>query len=138
MRISDWSSDVCSSDLLGQALACRRCLWRKPGRPLRPTLDAGRPGAPRPHVDVHEVGPRVVAERLEPGADRRLVEGARIVVRHRHVERLADQMPGPWLAPLRPVVRRADRKSGVEGKSVSVRVALGWRRELPTKKTKPV
>src|SRR3546814_11387754 len=84
----------------------------KPGRPLRPTLDAGRPGAPRPHVDVHEVGPRVVAERLEPGADRRLVEGARIVVRHRHVERLADQMPGPWLATLRPVVRRAAVAAG--------------------------
>src|SRR3546814_4442602 len=55
MRISDWSSDVCSSDLLADAVAAeRRRLCRRPGRVIAivasgivgPVLLAGDVGAP--------------------------------------------------------------------------------------------
>src|SRR3546814_6208294 len=58
MRISDWSSDVCSSDLADQPLSqqqhrlclCRaRPRWRhEPLRPLLPRLRRQRMGARRP------------------------------------------------------------------------------------------
>src|SRR3546814_10937129 len=77
MRISDWSSDVCSSDL-GRA-----------ARPTAPGRARGRPG------------------RRARRAGRR-----------------------------RPRACRADRKSVVKGKSVSVRVDLGGRRIIKKKNTK--
>src|SRR3546814_2512256 len=36
MRISDWSSDVCSSDLVAPSLLCR--LTRQPGRAAAPRM----------------------------------------------------------------------------------------------------
>src|SRR3546814_12393461 len=81
MRISDWSSDVCSSDL---------------------QQVAGQGGDPLPRHPVD--GP--CAER--PAAARLCGEGA------------ADE-------------ERVDRKSVVQGKSVSVRVDLGGRRLIKKK-----
>src|SRR3546814_18695304 len=88
MRISDWSSDVCSSDLPD------RC-----AHPRRDPLGRVRTGRADP-----------------PGGPRR---------------------PARRLAPARPrCAAHADRKSVVEGKSVSVRVDLGGRRII--KKNKKV
>src|SRR3546814_20351078 len=86
MRISDWSSDVCSSDL------------------------GPRPGA--------RGGGHCRARRLERAGRRPRYR------RHRHPQRFRDR--------LRQFRRRGepDRKSVVEGKSVSVSVELGGRRIL--------
>src|SRR3546814_16215402 len=86
MRISDWSSDVCSSDLDGQPLSDRH-----PGRRHR-GLDGGG-GA----------GAAVACRRLRHRADR--------------IRR-----------------DRQDRKGVVQGKSVSVRVELGGRRNIKKKR----
>src|SRR3546814_20342494 len=95
MRISDWSSDVCSSDLPSRT--ARASAGKE--RPLR----AGRRGDE--HLDVRGRQPD------DPGREGM---GARNVDRPRH----------PLL----------DRKSVVEGKSVSVRVDLGGRRRIKNKK----
>src|SRR3546814_17314747 len=98
MRISDWSSDVCSSDLSAS--------WRSRGRRERKLRDR----------DEHL---RSVAEFHHIASDHRSA-GRR--------ERTA-----------RYIVKRAtrlDRKSGVEGKSVSVRVDLGGRRIIKNKQHK--
>src|SRR3546814_11944701 len=89
MRSSDWSTDVCASDLLFD---------------LQPDcLSQGRTAARARHL--------LVGSRLaQPDAETR-------TGRLRHADR-------------RP--RRAERKSGVSGKSVSVRVALGVRRITQT------
>src|SRR3546814_20777795 len=99
MRISDWSSDVCSSDLQIQALVFAR----------------GHPRA----VDGDQL-----AQRLQEVRGRKLGKG---------------QTPGAPLHPPRILVGpegvdRADRKSVVEGKRVSVRVDLGGRRVSKKKK----
>src|SRR3546814_1910978 len=86
MRISDWSSDVCSSDLAGGAVDL--------------------PRAPEP-------GDRAQLQRPVERARVDMVIFDRIA-RHDHLDR--------------------DRKSVVEGKSVSVRVDLGGRRIIKKKK----
>src|SRR3546814_21121706 len=98
MRISDWSSDVCSSDLL-----CRR--WTgglaRPGAVVG-GLRIGRPTAQRAgHPQSRTAGRGVVCSR-RPG-------------------RSAEPAP--------------DRKSVVEGKSVSLRVDRGGRRIIKKKNT---
>src|SRR3546814_20707857 len=129
MRISDWSSDVCSSDLLvldrlplGKNVADRRgvggqvvgheaidLIWidaaRRPDVP--PLFGVRRIG----HVEIAEVGDR---EYDVPAAIKLIVRlAARAAVEH---------------AP-------EDRQSVVSGKSVSVRVDLGGRRIIKKKKT---
>src|SRR3546814_11916506 len=102
MRISDWSSDVCSSDLKlqgGRSPACGRLLPRRrlgQRRAWQLWLCGTRAGA---------AGFRHRHPRLPAGA-----EGA--------LARLSG----------------GDRKSVVEGKSVSVRVDLGGRRTIKKKK----
>src|SRR3546814_16784375 len=100
MRISDWSSDVCSSDL-DAMLAMRddivpELAWQM-GRPVR----------------------------YGAGELRGFEERAR------HMIAIAPQA----LAPIAPEARTGfrERKSVVEGKSVSVRVDLGGRRNIKTK-----
>src|SRR3546814_17560782 len=91
MRISDWSSDVCSSDLSDRRADRRDAGFQRhdPARiDLGEYLSAARPCPPR----------RARGVRARCG-DRRTL----------------------------------DRKSGVEGKSVSVRVDLGGRRSLNKK-----
>src|SRR3546814_18762306 len=121
MRISDWSSDVCSSDLQ-ESRPGARC-WM---------LDRRKAG--RGHA-TH--GARLSALGL-----RGWYTGGRLRRRHYAVS------PGGWRRTLQKsasaqiVVHRfhsgwqADRKSGVWGKSVSVRVNFGCRRYLKKKKKK--
>src|SRR3546814_16125554 len=94
MRISDWSSDVCSSDLAGDA-----------------------------HCDA-DIG------RLERG---RVVDA---IAGHRHGHTIALQGldDAQLVLGIDTRVHREDRKSAVEGKSVSVRVDLGGRRIIKKKK----
>src|SRR3546814_15068940 len=106
MRISDWSSDVCSSDLLGE-----RC------HEGRPPGDAGA-GDIESDADVQQVeaaGDGGAAGRLlgdEPARD--------------------PQEAGP---PEGEGAGLGDRKSVVSGQRVSVRVDLGGRR-ISKKKTR--
>src|SRR3546814_14232996 len=110
MRISDWSSDVCSSDLqrLGAvAVACQR----------HPTV-VGTRRTPGDHLD------QAVAIGLFAGEPDRT--------------RQVDGHPGAGVGffGIKPQGRvvATDRKSVVLGKSVSVRVDLGGRRILTKKK----
>src|SRR3546814_13082554 len=103
MRISDWSSDVCSSDLPSDSLPLHlppHGLHRSP--PVR-RLDSGELGNVEPGLFEHRLGmaerPKAVAAMICPH-------------------------------PRRPDAAERDRKSVVEGKSVSVRVGLGGRRTI--------
>src|SRR3546814_14196383 len=99
MRISDWSSDVCSSDLV-----------------VAVPQDRHLAGRGREFVAFAPLFPRLVIER------------------HDHfLEGKAGQ-----LARQPAAQRPADRKSVVEGKSVSVRVDLGGRRIIKKKKKKDI
>src|SRR3546814_20371080 len=89
MRISDWSSDVCSSDLVP---ATRRAQCGSGSARRRLRARVRRPACPRP-------------------------SGAR-----------AGRASAPH-------GRRRDRKSVVEGKSVSARVDLGGRRHIKKNQT---
>src|SRR3546814_20842717 len=97
MRISDWSSDVCSSDLLA---------------------DHAVPGVHQKHViaiaDPAQMARRGPMKPIMPGIGD---DVARAVIGGRYT---------PAGLP--------DRESGVEGKSVSVSVALGGRRILKKQK----
>src|SRR3546814_11872108 len=103
MRISDWGSDVCSSDLEDAAFGHIFCA--KPG------------------VDQWVGIEREAHGRFFPFADRNRITTAatdRVTLsRHEHLE-----------------AEPADRKSVVQGKSVSVRVDLGGRRIIKKKKQK--
>src|SRR3546814_13035404 len=110
MRISDWSSDVCSSDLKGRgveavpAATCKelpqeRQIAPTPTWPTDRTPEAPRAGCPR-------AGPRRPAE----GAAGRSGEYGS----HRWAT-----TPGPR--------RRTDRKSVGKGKRRSGREGCGWR-----------
>src|SRR3546814_13053109 len=51
MRISDWSSDVCSSDLTGRRETCRKSVEVRASFSLRQLIEIRRVGAPlRPKV----------------------------------------------------------------------------------------
>src|SRR3546814_20964542 len=110
MRISDWSSDVCSSDLFLKSVHC--ILEALAGLALR--LGRG--------LDRHRfTGARVAARRCFPLCNR---EGSE-----------ADQ--ANFLAFLQSApdgIKNTERKSVVWGKSVSVRVNLGGCRILKKKK----
>src|SRR3546814_11966849 len=106
MRISDWSSDVCSSDLLGigqQALAVEGHLVRRPQEAQLLRLEG----------------------RLRHLGQADGLEGRR----HRWHRPLGT-------ARIARIAAQQDRKSVVSGKSVSVRVDLGGRRIIKKKTTK--
>src|SRR3546814_19323936 len=111
MRISDWSSDVCSSDLISKSGRTARALG--PGNKCRDdSLEDDRQLATRCFPELSLSG--WSGPEARPG-DEVMVGDA--------IDDLADIS-----AALR------DRKSVVKGKSVSVRVDLGVRRII--KKTK--
>src|SRR3546814_14778880 len=116
-RISDWSSDVCSSELPA----------RGRGAPFVEPR-AQRVGRQR------QVETRVEAVPVERGDGVVQLRVERVVVRKAHRRALP---VGPREAGRRggERQRRRDRKSVVEGKSVSVRVDLGGRRLINTKRT---
>src|SRR3546814_18946191 len=107
MRISDWSSDVCSSDLCKPLRNCRWigcCAWARHCVATKPRRVKSTFGSRLSRSSVME------SSRGQP----RGVPG--------------DGKRGAELWPDR------DRKSVVEGKIVSVRVDLGGRRILKKKK----
>src|SRR3546814_18392952 len=109
MRISDWSSDVCSSDLVQEARA-------EPERHGDPQLVAqGQSGGLQP-ADLRAVG---VAEHL----DGEMVAGSDLC------EQLGQRRGGHPGAALLEIGRAA-----FSGTSVSVRVVLGGRRIITKKK----
>src|SRR3546814_12125544 len=124
MRISDWSSDVCSSDLriARQGRGAGRRAWRGGGRGELQRA----PAAARAQAGV--------------GQDARRVSRLRAALRHTVRRRRGSARPSLGRAP--PSARRdrraADRKSVVEGKRVSVRVDLGGRRIIKKKKHKRI
>src|SRR3546814_11731302 len=111
MRISDWSSDVCSSDLLGI----------EPGRRHQLPADRFTPATAR-------------RDRPPAGGDR----GGRRQRAEAKGFWTAGLEPGPpGVRPLAGDRRGArDRKSGVEGKRVSVGVYMGGRVISKKKKKK--
>src|SRR3546814_18763714 len=114
MRISDWSSDVCSSDLF------ERLLQRQEnGRKRLPgsgTL-AARP-AVRARTPVGQGAGTAREARLDVRASQRRLARSR-----------ADRQDAQ---------RSPDRKSVVQGKSVAVRVDLGGRRIIKKKTRKNI
>src|SRR3546814_16181143 len=111
MRISDWSSDVCSSDLVRvQQLAGLRVAMR-----VVAEIDLAETG-------VDAIGRRVGERTVQPRAG--LGAGGIALRRAGDVER---PRPGDQ-APAQPgAALLQDRKSGGEGRRVSVRVELGGR-----------
>src|SRR3546814_17642064 len=99
MRISDWSSDVCSSDLIG---------LEKDGDVVIRVLPSV---APRPRAE-QDKSLKALAVKMP----HRLLQAGQYTIVHE-------------LSPCKPT----DRKSVVEGKSVSVRVGLGGRRFIKKK-----
>src|SRR3546814_15610432 len=130
MRISDWSSDVCSSDLIGGELAAR-ALRKADDRRVgvqhlqslhdlgigrdHPALELRRAEAARPAIEQ--------LHRLDP-----LLDLARQVSHGNIYDRVDDRLKGLYVAECQPARRNLARKSVVSGKGGSVRVALGGRR----------
>src|SRR3546814_14757451 len=119
MRISDWSSDVCSSDL-GRLEATRD----RPSPPARALM----PDPRRPCAISQQSSPR-----LRSGGRARL----RGVMSMAQFQILCPHSEAEW----RPITiefifapNGEDRKSVGKGKSVSVRVDLGGRRIIKKKK----
>src|SRR3546814_12052380 len=96
MRISDWSSDVCSSDLRPTLARTSSALARASSSPALPKLFHQRRSA--------------------------IAAMARLSITDSPIS-----TPGVWN------LRQIDRKSVVSGKSVSVRVDLGGRRNIKKK-----
>src|SRR3546814_13932433 len=118
MRISDWSSDVCSSDLPRAGLRSRLVAG---ARPPWPVLQQARPAA-------------LCGARLQCRVDPRARPGVAPLRPRSLLRRDQELRPGggrlrPGLAP-RAGLRAPDRKSVVQAKSVSVRVDPGVRRNL--------
>src|SRR3546814_11367170 len=126
MRISDWSSDVCSSDLRlvldGRVDGVERQLLVRIERGQIVEIDAVPHRFGIVEIDLDQLGQRKITLAVARRANLALdgVAGAQAI--------FAD------------LVRRhvKDRKSVVEGKSVSVRVDLGGRRILKKKKKKQI
>src|SRR3546814_12451045 len=114
MRISDWSSDVCSSDLLAG------CDGAPTARVTAYTISLGTPGAMAEQAATAAAdGYRLLKIKLTGEDDRLRVAGVR---------------RGAPDARLIVDANESDRKSVVSGKSVSVSVDLGGRRILKKKK----
>src|SRR3546814_14783226 len=116
MRISDWSSDVCSSDLPAFSLASR--IFKRKRRP-----------GMKPRPPPRKI--RVVTIRSEPIAERplhrpRFAIGARAEDRAARIILLVEQVHRIQLQRPVPVVQGGqDRKSAVKGKGGAERVDFG-------------
>src|SRR3546814_14247211 len=108
MRISDWSSDVCSSDRARSSMSDKQEPEKKgkgKGKPAAEKKAQGKPAAER-QASERPSGPR------QPPRLKTLYE-----------ERLRAEL-------METFGYKKDRKSVVEGKSVSVRVGIGGRRVI--------
>src|SRR3546814_15440898 len=131
--MSDWCSDVCSSDLLGAA------------GDMATGADAGYQ-----HVDwaVLEIGEDFFRRRAQvdidigvifellrhPGAGRGFDQLDRALDRALHALFARRQVEGRAISQHQPPPLDRDRKSVAQGKSVSVRVYLGGRRIVKKKR----
>src|SRR3546814_17862707 len=106
MRISDWSSDVCSSDLLRLADGSLRTIH--PAHIVMATSQIGTPNVPTIPTLERFSGQVMHSSRFKRGSE--------------------------W-ADRNVLVLGTDRKRVVEGKSVSVSVDLGGRSIIKTKHT---
>src|SRR3546814_11740858 len=106
MRISDWSSDVCSSDLYGN--------------PCRPSAHSPTPRR-TPALPERYVGAQALFSGFTNSKD--AVSRIPAIRQPRGISSDIPQMPPNPAHKRGPMV--ADRKSVVSGKSVSVRVDLG-------------
>src|SRR3546814_11107318 len=110
MRISDWSSDVCSSDLIKEMK-------------LRPKIDPHDYETKKGHVvRFLKAGDKVKVTIMFRGR-----EQSRPELGYRLLRRLESEIPDLGYA------EAADRKSVVSGKSVAVRVDLVGRRIIKKK-----
>src|SRR3546814_12302409 len=87
MRISDWSSDVCSSDLFGShgiGQGCKPVAFQQPGKSLIDPSDQSRPLIHKRGVKLHQAGARantligVFGRADTPDADKRRSEERRV------------------------------------------------------------
>src|SRR3546814_20996161 len=132
MRISDWSSDVCSSDLValhrladvGDGALAEPADEIEAQRGREGERDADGVEKPEMRCDIAAAGDEAAVDHfLELIGDRERCE-RRDTERDRGDQQLrriaAGMLPSPD-----PAAQLADRKSDVWGKSVSVRVRLG-------------
>src|SRR3546814_13019064 len=126
MRISDWSSDVCSSDLVSVRLLAQKCgnIEVIHSRGLERTYLCGRIAAARLANNGRNIRIRI----------RKIAAN-----HHRDIIRTGTNAFGTIRNKLRTgargrLAKSGDRKSVVSGKSVSVRLDLGGRRIIQTKK----
>src|SRR3546814_14334297 len=140
MRISDWSSDVCSSDLAATSPATCR-----PLTPISPTLRCPKTPAPiifwtwRPNslVLLSKKRGLMVFSTGSTNQTRKCVLAMIFSVIFGSLGEILAQgsgegVLGPHFIRNR---RKRDRKRVVQGKSVAVRVHLGGRSNMKTKKT---
>src|SRR3546814_13926295 len=127
MRISDWSSDVCSSDLRDQRWAMARRLY--------PTVEQLR------RETYARTSAQLRAEGLRPAPMAPYRPSALVAAIERATDAEPYVRPGrrdeDQLERVEPQTTHdadPDRKSVVWGKSVSVRVYLGGRRIIKKKK----
>src|SRR3546814_12241648 len=108
MRISDWSSDVCSSDLLPAATtSARRCARSSP---CRSRWSPDTKPLPNPWTSLKAQEKSLIMDAV---VEQTKPAGA-----------------------LDPITLEVDRKRVVQGKSVSVRVSPGGRRVIKNTKIK--
>src|SRR3546814_11156591 len=119
MRISDWSSDVCSSDLRIDPL-------RRPGRGL------GRHAQDHPLRPAAQTQPRRDGEGRGRTGRRAEAEGPPVGISTRR----GPQILTTTILELPMAGQDPTRKSVVKGKSVSVRVDIGGRRIIKKKQEK--
>src|SRR3546814_15098327 len=112
MRISDWSSDVCSSDLLSHAQRAPAPGFAQPGQ-----------------VETGELPHRVHAQAA--GHHRIALE---VAIEEPQVRTYVHLGADLALAERAAIFERRARKSVVWGKSVSARVDLGGHRTIKKKK----
>src|SRR3546814_11171355 len=149
MRISDWSSDVCSSDLQAAGVREARAGLAQIGK--KPGPDRRHASRRRHRFALHQLEKRCWVEpgagQDEPLAEHRrdMAEAPAVRMKERHdghqrlvgveFEAEADQHRVEQAQPMR-IETTLDRKSVVWGKRVSVRVALGGGRSIKKKKKK--
>src|SRR3546814_16705381 len=115
MRISDWSSDVCSSDLLRNdngPVFFSRSLPRPPTEEIQRKISGNAKASDQDQATKPP-------HRLKPASYHR-----------------ASSFPRRRKSLFHPKFQIRDRKSVVSGKSVSVRVDLGGRRIIKKKNNK--
>src|SRR3546814_20270020 len=137
MRISDWSSDVCSSDLTGGGT--RRfaggTLSHAPAakqKPRRPAVRGRTCTIALALRRLFYLGERTFFRKW-PGRRAGLPLGANVPRQRPSADASSFISPPGAVPPASNLHRGSDRKSVVSGKSVSVRVDLGGRRSIKKK-----